>query len=110
MISKGISDSALPYKRTAPSWLKVSSTDVEEHVCRLSKKGLTPSQIGVHLRDSLGIAQASAGASTARTQAVASPISAPPTPPPPLLPPPPHDSCVSLGSASHRPQDVLAAG
>ena len=57
--SKGISDSALPYKRTAPSWLKVTATDVEEHVCRLSKKGLTPSQIGVHLRDSLGIAQAS---------------------------------------------------
>ena len=56
--SKGISDSAIPYKRTAPSWLRTTATEVEEHVCRLAKKGLTPSQIGVNLRDSLGIAQA----------------------------------------------------
>ncbi|KAL0371592.1 UNVERIFIED_CONTAM: 40S ribosomal protein S13 [Sesamum calycinum] len=38
--SKGISASALPYKRTPPSWLKISSQD-----------------IGVILRDSHGIAQ-----------------------------------------------------
>merc|ERR1712086_1199234 len=31
--------------------------EVEEHVCKLAKKGLTPSQIGVILRDSNGIAQ-----------------------------------------------------
>ena len=54
---KGISRSAKPYKRTPPQWLKTSSTDVEEHVCKLAKKGLTPSQIGVILRDSSGIAQ-----------------------------------------------------
>jgi len=54
---KGISKSALPYKRTPPSWLKISPQDVEEHVCKLAKKGLTPSQIGVILRDSNGIAQ-----------------------------------------------------
>merc|ERR1712151_627814 len=54
---KGISKSALPYKRSPPSWLKVSAADVEEHVCKLAKKGLTPSQIGVILRDSNGIAQ-----------------------------------------------------
>jgi small subunit ribosomal protein S13e len=54
---KGISKSAIPYKRTPPSWLKISSADVEEHVCKLAKKGLTPSQIGVILRDSNGIAQ-----------------------------------------------------
>merc|ERR1712003_346599 len=53
----GISKSARPYKRTPPSWLKVSAADVEEHVCKLAKKGLTPSQIGVILRDSNGIAQ-----------------------------------------------------
>ncbi|KAL1060914.1 hypothetical protein V6Z11_1Z059400 [Gossypium hirsutum] len=47
---KGISASALPYKRTPPSWLKISSQD-------FAKKGLTPSQIGVILRDSHGIAQ-----------------------------------------------------
>ena len=42
---KGIAGSALPYKRTPPSWLKISSAQVEENVCKLAKKGLTPSQV-----------------------------------------------------------------
>ena len=42
---KGIAKSALPYKRTPPSWLKLSASDVEAHVCKLAKKGLTPSQV-----------------------------------------------------------------
>jgi len=54
---KGIADSALPYKRTPPSWLKITSLEVADHVCKLAKKGLTPSQIGVILRDSHGIGQ-----------------------------------------------------
>ena len=54
---KGISKSAKPYKRAPPSWLKISPQDVEQHVQKLSRKGLTPSQIGVILRDSNGIAQ-----------------------------------------------------
>ncbi|WOK95323.1 cation/H(+) antiporter 15-like [Canna indica] len=54
---KGISSSALPYKRTPPSWLKISAPDVDESICKFAKKGLTPSQIGVILRDSHGIAQ-----------------------------------------------------
>ncbi|KAG6531894.1 hypothetical protein ZIOFF_005729 [Zingiber officinale] len=80
---KGISSSALPYKRTPPSWLKISAPDVsyrfvsfliarrfvflclvdssirqvEESICKFAKKGLAPSQIGVILRDSHGIAQ-----------------------------------------------------
>jgi len=54
---KGISDSALPYKRTVPSWLKLSAEDVVDQICKLAKKGLTPSQIGVILRDSHGVAQ-----------------------------------------------------
>eukprot|EP00029_Vermamoeba_vermiformis_P003345 TRINITY_DN1373_c0_g1_i1.p2 TRINITY_DN1373_c0_g1~~TRINITY_DN1373_c0_g1_i1.p2 ORF type:complete len:152 (-),score=38.90 TRINITY_DN1373_c0_g1_i1:65-520(-) len=54
---KGISQSALPYKRTPPSWLKITPEEVNEHVCKLAKKGLTPSQIGVILRDSHGIGQ-----------------------------------------------------
>jgi len=54
---KGISKSARPYKRSPPSWQKISSTDVEEHVCKLAKKGMTPSQIGVQLRDQCGIPQ-----------------------------------------------------
>lgn len=54
---KGISGSALPYKRTPPSWLKISPEDVEQQCCKLARKGLSPSQIGVILRDSHGIAQ-----------------------------------------------------
>ena len=55
---KGISRSAKPYRRTPNTWMqKTSATEVEEHVCKLAKKGLTPSQIGVILRDSSGIAQ-----------------------------------------------------
>merc|ERR1712126_215134 len=54
---KGISQSALPYRRSLPTWLKLSSEDVKEQIYKLAKKGLTPSQIGVILRDSHGVAQ-----------------------------------------------------
>jgi len=54
---KGIAQSALPYRRTVPTWLKLSSEDVIDHIKKLAKKGLTPSQIGVILRDSYGVAQ-----------------------------------------------------
>lgn len=52
---KGISGSAQPFKRTAPSWLKTTTPEVTDLICKLAKKGLTPSQIGVILRDSHGI-------------------------------------------------------
>ena len=35
----------------------MSSEEVKEHIFKLSRKGLTPSQIGVILRDSYGVAQ-----------------------------------------------------
>ncbi|KAI1724387.1 ribosomal protein s15 domain-containing protein [Ditylenchus destructor] len=54
---KGISRSALPYRRSVPTWLKLTSTDVEEQIVKLARKGLRPSQIGVVLRDSHGVAQ-----------------------------------------------------
>merc|ERR1712063_188971 len=54
---KGISQSALPYRRSVPTWLKLTSEDVTEQIMKLAKKGLTPSQIGVILRDSHGVAQ-----------------------------------------------------
>ncbi|KAI6027045.1 ribosomal S13/S15 N-terminal domain-containing protein [Pisolithus marmoratus] len=54
---KGISSSALPYRRTPPSWLKTTPDEVVEHIVKLARKGLTPSQIGVTLRDSHGIPQ-----------------------------------------------------
>jgi len=56
---KGMSGSALPYKRSAPSWLKITPTEVTEMIVKMAKKGMTPSQIGVALRDSHGIAQVS---------------------------------------------------
>jgi len=54
---KGISQSALPYRRSVPTWLKMSSDDVQDQIFKLAKKGLRPSQIGVILRDSHGVAQ-----------------------------------------------------
>mmetsp|Transcript_8357 Transcript_8357/g.19776 ORF Transcript_8357/g.19776 Transcript_8357/m.19776 type:complete len:149 (-) Transcript_8357:697-1143(-) len=54
---KGISRSALPYRRNPPSWMKTTDTEVCEKICKLAKKGLVPSQIGVQLRDSEGVAQ-----------------------------------------------------
>lgn len=57
---KGISASALPYKRAPPSWLKVSSQEVCDHIVKLAKKGMYPSQIGVLLRDASGIPQVNA--------------------------------------------------
>ncbi|CBH09640.1 40S ribosomal protein S13, putative [Trypanosoma brucei gambiense DAL972] len=53
----GKAASALPYRRTPPTWLKSSSRDVIDAVCKLAKKGLSPSRIGMQLRDSMGIAQ-----------------------------------------------------
>jgi len=52
---KGIAQSAPPYRKSVPTWLKLSSEEVKEQVCKLAKKGLTPSQIGVILRDSHGV-------------------------------------------------------
>ncbi|WEW58836.1 ribosomal 40S subunit protein S13 [Emydomyces testavorans] len=54
---KGISSSAIPYSRNPPAWLKTSPDQVVDQICKLAKKGATPSQIGVVLRDSHGIAQ-----------------------------------------------------
>ncbi|KAJ2161282.1 ribosomal 40S subunit protein S13 [Coemansia sp. RSA 552] len=52
---KGISKSAIPYRRTPASWVKATPEDVCEQVCKLARKGVNPSQIGGLLRDSQGI-------------------------------------------------------
>lgn len=57
LFRKGISQSALPYRRMVPTWLKLTSEEVKDQIFKLGKKGLTPSQIGVILRDSHGVAQ-----------------------------------------------------
>ncbi|KAF6805762.1 40s ribosomal protein s13 [Colletotrichum sojae] len=54
---KGISSSAIPYSRNPPAWLKTTPEQVVDQICKLAKKGATPSQIGVILRDSHGVAQ-----------------------------------------------------
>merc|ERR1711890_208820 len=54
---KGIARRSLPYKRTPPSWVKQSAQDTVKEICNMAKKGYTPSQIGVMLRDSHGIPQ-----------------------------------------------------
>ncbi len=54
---KGMSASALPYKRSPPSWCKTTSTEVIDQICKLARKGMTPSAIGVMLRDQHGIPQ-----------------------------------------------------
>lgn len=43
---KGISQSALPYRRSVPTWLKLTPEDCKELIYKLAKKGFTPSQIG----------------------------------------------------------------
>uniref|UniRef100_A0A2I3SDS5 Small ribosomal subunit protein uS15 N-terminal domain-containing protein n=2 Tax=Pan TaxID=9596 RepID=A0A2I3SDS5_PANTR len=42
---KGLSRLALPYRHSIPTWLKLTSDDVKEQIYKVSKKGLTPSQI-----------------------------------------------------------------
>ncbi|KAM3128664.1 40S ribosomal protein S13-2 [Paramecium bursaria] len=54
---KGISGSALPYKRKAPKWLTLTSKSIVELIEKLAKKGLNTSQIGVQLRDQQSIPQ-----------------------------------------------------
>lgn len=41
---KGLSQSGLPCRRSVPTWLKLTSNDVKEQICKLAKKGLTPSK------------------------------------------------------------------
>ena len=54
---KGISASALPYRRSQPSWSKATAEEVCDQIFKLARRGLAPSQIGVVLRDSQGIPQ-----------------------------------------------------
>ena len=54
---KGIPRRCLPFRRRPASWVQISTNDLVEQIVKLAKKGTTPSQIGVILRDSNGIAQ-----------------------------------------------------
>ena len=43
---KGISSSALPYRRSQPNWSKITPDEVITEITKLARKGLSPSQIG----------------------------------------------------------------
>ena len=47
----------LPYKRRAPSWIKLKPEDLNELICKLARMGMTPSSINVTLEDSFGVPQ-----------------------------------------------------
>merc|ERR1712048_100015 len=57
MLGSGISGSALPFRRKAPAWATMAPSNVSEMIVKNAKKGLTPSQIGVLMRDVYGIPQ-----------------------------------------------------
>ena len=54
---KGISRRCLPYRKAPPSWVQLSASDLTEQIVRMAKRGSSPSQIGVVLRDQHGIPQ-----------------------------------------------------
>ena len=51
----GKSHSTRPTSKSAPSWLNQSQDQVSALVVKLSKDGLSPSEIGLNLRDQHGI-------------------------------------------------------
>ena len=55
--AKGMSSTTLPYKRRAPSWIRLRPEDLSEQFYKLERKGITPSSIGVTLGDSFDVAQ-----------------------------------------------------
>eukprot|EP00997_Jenningsia_sp_PLL12_P008310 NODE_5066_length_605_cov_196.401079_g4373_i0.p1 GENE.NODE_5066_length_605_cov_196.401079_g4373_i0~~NODE_5066_length_605_cov_196.401079_g4373_i0.p1 ORF type:complete len:152 (-),score=25.10 NODE_5066_length_605_cov_196.401079_g4373_i0:73-528(-) len=57
---KGISNSCLPYRQSAPAWLKTTARDTVKMICKMAKKGTPPASIGITLRDAHGIGQVKA--------------------------------------------------
>merc|ERR1712151_270839 len=57
MLGTGISGSALPFRRKAPARATLAPATVSEMIVKNAKKGLTPSQLGVLMRDYYGIPQ-----------------------------------------------------
>jgi small subunit ribosomal protein S13e len=54
---KGISKSAMPYKKVAPKRIEIESSEIISKIEALAKKGYMPSRIGVILRDTFAIPQ-----------------------------------------------------
>jgi small subunit ribosomal protein S15 len=49
--TRGKSHSSRPASPTAPSWIKMTPSELSSLVVSLSKEGLSPSEIGLNLRD-----------------------------------------------------------
>jgi small subunit ribosomal protein S15 len=52
---RGKSQSTYPSSKRPPTWVNFSQDEIVATVAKLSKEGLTPSQIGLRLRDDFGI-------------------------------------------------------
>merc|ERR1719359_1537445 len=52
---KGKSRSVPPFKKSAPSWMSVPKQEVIDSIVKFARKGFKPSQIGMFLRDQLGV-------------------------------------------------------
>ncbi len=52
---KGKSGSTRPMEKKKASWISYGEKEIEMLIIKLTKKGQTPSQIGLHLRDIYGI-------------------------------------------------------
>jgi len=52
---KGLSDSVVPYRLHTLEWKGITQENLIELICDLAKKGLTPSQIGLVIRDTFSI-------------------------------------------------------
>jgi small subunit ribosomal protein S15 len=52
---KGRAGSHKPIEKTKPDWIPYKEKELELIIAKLAKEGQTPSQIGLHLRDSYGI-------------------------------------------------------
>jgi len=52
---RGVSRATKPAKKTLPSWVKYKAKEVELLIVKYAKEGLTPSGVGIRLRDTYGI-------------------------------------------------------
>lgn len=51
----GKSQSTRPSSKRPPSWVNYSQDEIVTNIAKLSKEGLSPSQIGLRLRDDYGV-------------------------------------------------------
>ena len=48
---KGISSTVTPFKRRCPKWVSHTPKTISDLIVTMAKKGMSPSQIGVAIRD-----------------------------------------------------------